>query len=65
MEKIRIRGKHPGSYFRELGNNFLGKIYLQLEILSGGNMGKELSYMCRFILSPPAAEIRNLRKYTS
>ncbi len=22
--KIRIRNEHPGSYFRELGNNFLG-----------------------------------------
>jgi hypothetical protein len=24
--KIRIRDIHPGSYFRELRNNFLGKI---------------------------------------
>jgi hypothetical protein len=24
--KIRIRDEHPGSYFRELRNNFLGKI---------------------------------------
>jgi hypothetical protein len=26
--KIRIRDEHPGSYFRELGNNFLSKKYL-------------------------------------
>jgi hypothetical protein len=27
-EKIRIRDEHPESYFRDLGNNFLGKKYL-------------------------------------
>jgi hypothetical protein len=66
MEKIRIRSKHPGSYLRELGNNFLGKIYLQLEILSGGNMGKELLCMCRLIISLrakiPVAEMKKSAK---
>jgi hypothetical protein len=28
--KIRIRDEHPGSYFRELGNNFFGYKILKL-----------------------------------